>query len=363
MKTTSTLIMLMLLIPSMLLFAQEEETSSVIQEKIEKLEREKEGIRNDEKRKLKAAVFAIDTRLKNNEINQEEADRLKKEAAEKHALNIENRLAIVDNKIELLKRNNSLAWEENDGLSGEFIQIGWGVEDGEDAQLFGVRVGHDAEKREKKYDRRTYSDVVWAFGLNNALIEGQSLNESPYKFGDSRFFELGYQWRTRVFRNSNWLRFHYGFSFQFNGLNLEGDQIFVENGNQTEIEQFPVQLDKSKFRMDNLVIPLHLEFGPSKTREYKDRIRYSLRRQFRVGLGGYAGFNLSSRQKLKYVENGIRQKEKRVSDYNTSNVIYGLSSYVGVGGTTFYVKYDLNPIFQDAQVEQNNISFGLRFDL
>jgi hypothetical protein len=82
-----------------------------------------------------------------------------------------------------------------------------------------------------------------------------------------------------------------------------------------------------------------------------------------VGLGGYGGFNLGTRQKLKYERDGDRVKDKLKRDYNTSNLIYGLSAYAGFGGTTLYMKYDLNPIFKDALVEQNNISLGLRFDL
>jgi len=36
---------------------------------------------------------------------------------------------------------------------------------------------------------------------------------------------------------------------------------------------------------------------------------------------------------------------------------------VGFDGIQLYAKYDLNPIFKDALVEQRNVSLGLRFDL
>ena len=115
--------------------------------------------------------------------------------------------------------------------------------------------------------------------------------------------------------------------------------------------------------MDNLVFPVHFEFGPSRIRETENSIRYSLKNQFRIGLGGYGGFNLGTRQKLKYEANGDPIKEKLKRDYNTSDLIYGLSAYFGFDGILLYAKYDLNPIFKDAIVEQNNISLGLRFDL
>ena len=52
--------------------------------------------------------------------------------------------------------------------------------------------------------------------------------------------------------------------------------LFVENGDRTELQDFPVELKKSKFRMDNLVVPIHFEFGPSKVTETEDKIRYSI---------------------------------------------------------------------------------------
>ena len=219
-------------------------------------------------------------------------------------------------------------------------------------------------ERDIKYDRRTYVDPVIAFGMNNAIIDGQSLEDSPYKLGGSRFLELGWAWRTRVFKNSNALRLSYGVSFQFNGLKPKDNQYFVVENGQTELQEFEFDLRKSKFRMDNLVFPLHFEFGPSKFIESEDRIRYSLRNKFRFGIGGYGGFNIGTRQKLKYKnEEGRNVKDKLKGGYNTSSFVYGLSAYVGFDGVQLYAKYDLNPIFKDAVVEQRNISLGLRLDL
>ena len=115
--------------------------------------------------------------------------------------------------------------------------------------------------------------------------------------------------------------------------------------------------------MDNLVIPVHFEFGPSRVTKTEERIRYSINKKFRLGLGAYAGINIGTIQKLKYDIEGKSVKDKLNRDYNTSNLIYGLSGYMGFDGVLLYAKYDLNPIFQDATVTQRNISLGLRFDL
>ncbi|MDF0715665.1 hypothetical protein PY092_05860 [Muricauda sp. 334s03] len=346
---------LFLFLVSQVTFGQED-----YQKKIEALRVEKQRIVEQEKEALKLEVKDINQRLEDGDISENETRILKEEVAKQRALNIENRVAIIENRIALLERNkgNVLTLSELDSIEGRKMRIDLSI-DGRPAITFNSK----RKKKYIKYDRRTYSDFVMAVGLNNALIEGQSLDDSPYKIGGSRFFEMGWQWRTRVFKNANWLRFNYGFSFQFNGLKPDGNQIFVQNGDQTTLEEFEYDLEKSKLRMDNLVFPVHFEMGPSRVKETERTIRYSIRNQFRLGLGGYAGFNLGTRQKLKYTRDGEDVKDKLKRGYNTSDLIYGVSGYVGFDGVLLYLKYDLNPIFKHADTEQNNISLGLRFDI
>jgi hypothetical protein len=331
--------------------------------KVEKLKALKSEITVQEKDALKVEIEAINRRLESKEISETEAQQLKENAAKKRALNIENRLSIIDNEIALHERNNGdvLVLDTTNQVSQ--IEINWGGKGDKNSRLFGIRIDSDTKNYKVQYDRRTYSDLVLAIGLNNALIDGESIDDSPYKIGGSRFFEIGWQWRTRVFKNSNFLRVNYGFSFQFNGLKPKDNQYFVNNSGQTELQEFDYDLDKSKLRMDNLVFPVHLEFGSSDVKKTETTIRYSLNRNFRFGIGGYGGFNLGTRQKLKYEVDGENVKDKLKRGYNSPNLIYGISAYMGFGGTQLYAKYDLNPLFKDALVDQHNVSLGLRFDL
>ncbi len=328
---------------------------SEILSKIEVLEATKDRIVEQEKDALKASVEGINQRLELEQISQAEANELKQKIAEKHALNIENRLAIIDNKIELLKRNDDETILDDDG-DRFVIEIGSGNEDNNSFIFIGN------QNRARQFDRRTTSDFVLAFGLNNVIVDGK-LGDDVYKVGGSRFAELGWAWKTRVFKESNWLRVKYGFSFQFNGLKPKDNQYFVDTGSQTELQTFDLDLDKSKFRLDNLVIPVHFEFGPSKKIEKDTYFRYSTQNKIKVGLGGYAGLKLGSRQKLRFDDMGQEVDRKEKGDFNTNNFIYGVSAYVGWGDVGLYAKYDLNTIFKDNPIEQRNISLGLRFDL
>ena len=314
-------------------------------------EREKAEIIKEEKEALKRAIQRITQKLDAGEIDRETSDKLKQEAAQIHALNIEDRIAIMESKL-ALKERNGVGFDD---LGTDKLEIGF-------FQVGGV-VDFRYTPKKRKYDRRTTSDFVLAVGFNNVITEGQSLADSDYKVAGSRFAELGWAWKTRVFDDSNWLRIKYGFSFQFNGLKATDNRYLVDTGAQTELQTFPLDLDKSKFRLDNLVFPVHFEFGPSNKVEGKDYFRYNTHKKIKIGVGGYAGFNLSSRQKLKFSEDGQDVKQKLKANYNVNSFVYGLSTYVGWRGTALYLKYDLNPIFKDNPIEQRNVSLGLRFDM
>jgi hypothetical protein len=359
MQTITKYLALIVLTLSVQLITAQETSNS---DKIKALEAQKEQVVIQEKDWLKTEVEAIDVQLSNNEITQEEANTLKEDLATKHALNIENRLAIIDNRISLLERNENVPYDTGANLDGYVIAIGKD-EDSDSYDLKSLYIGPKTKKEPKKYDKRTTSDLVFAIGFNNAIIEGQSLNDSPYKLGGSGFVELGWAWKTRLLNNSNAIRLKYGISFQWNKLDIKDNMYFQQVNDVVTLEEFPLNLDKSKFRTTNLVFPVHFEFGPSKKIEKENYFRYSTYKKFKIGVGGYGGFVLQSMQKLKYDDvDGHYQKDK-IKDYNTNSFVYGLSSYISWGNVGIYAKYDLSTIFKDQAINQNNISLGIRFDM
>lgn len=106
MQTITKYIVLIILSLSMqVIYAQDTINNVNNKHKIEELKTERESIKNEEKEFLKAEVEAINFRLENGDITNVESEKLKKDVAKKRALNIENRIAIIDNKISLLERN------------------------------------------------------------------------------------------------------------------------------------------------------------------------------------------------------------------------------------------------------------------
>ena len=85
-------------------------------------------------------------------------------------MNIENRIAIIDNKIALLERNYD-GYINIDVGDVTKIEIKVGDEEGE--EFFGISISD--KKKPKKFDRRTTSDLVFAMGFNNAIIEEREI--------------------------------------------------------------------------------------------------------------------------------------------------------------------------------------------
>lgn len=327
-------------------------------QKLEAFEAEKENIVETEKYELKKQLEKIDDKLKGGEINQEKATALKQEAAKKTAENIDNKTAIINNQIELTQRDVVYNYVPN---TAGYIEVGFGnVTDGNGSLLAGIN--YKAPNKKLKYDKRTHTDMVFAVGFGGTVGDGVGLGD-VYKTGKSGFAEIGFTFRTRLLKDSNYWRLAYGISYQENTFSPKDNKYFVNNDGYTSLEVFPNQIKRNVMVLENLVIPVLLEFGPSKKKEYKDYFRYDTSTSFKVGVGGFAGMNLGAMQWMKYVEDGKNIKVKQRQDYNVEKFVYGLKGYVGFGSLSLFAHYELNNVFSNSAYNDHALFFGFRVDI
>ena len=305
-----------------------------------------ESITKDEKVALKTEVEAVNQQLISGTITKDEADSKKKKLAEARAINIESKVAMVEEELK------NLVQEKVDGK----------IKERDTTRKFSLIFNMDKHKKKKqKGEPRTTSQFVFAAGFNN-MITNKAVANSDFRYWGSHFYEWGFTENTRILKNNNLLHLKYGFSVMYNNLRPTDNRVFEVTGNQTNLVKSPINLDDSRFKNVYLVAPLHLEFDFS-GKKNKDGIDYfTTHESVRIGLGGYIGVNLKSKQYMNYSENGDDIKQKTKGDFNTSDLIYGASAYIGYKETSLYIKYDLNPMFKDNVVKQNNISLGVRFD-
>ncbi|WP_116790579.1 hypothetical protein [Flavobacterium psychrotrophum] len=303
-----------------------------------------ERITKRQKDSLKIEVDAVNLQLEKNEITAAEADARKKEYAEKRAKNIEDQVSVEEQKLADLVKDKV---DGNIKDSTQKITIRWG----------GNR--KNIKKDVLKY-RRTTSQFVYAIGVNRALTDGKA--DDSYKWR-SDFYEVGVSWNTRLAKNNNLLHAKYGLSLQYNNLRAADDKIFAVDGNKTILVDAGRNIDVARLRYVNLVVPAHLEFDFTKKKTEGDKTYFPTHKSFRVGLGGYAGVNVKEKQIVKYTNaDGNDVKDKTKGDYNVSDFVYGVSAYVSYGEIGLYAKYDLQPIFANNDIDQNNLSLGIRFD-
>jgi len=307
-----------------------------------------EKITKEEKEALKQEIEAVNVQLSEGKITQEQADKRKKELAEARAVIIEEKVTLAQNEL------NDLVQQKVDGKIKE-----------QDSDRKYSLVFHRNDKirdRDSIYgEKRTTSQFVFATGLNNMMVDGK-LQDSNYSFMGSHFYEWGLTYNSRLLKTNNLLHAKYGLSLMYNNIRATDNRSFVVNGDQTNLEFNAIHLNESRFRNVYLVAPIHLEFDFSKPKFSDGKTYFRTHESFRFGIGGYAGINVKSKQILKFEQEDLKYKTTIKGDYNVNNFIYGLSSYIGYKAISLYLKYDLNPLFQDNLIEEKNISLGLRFD-
>lgn len=309
-----------------------------------------EKITKEEKAELKKEVDAVNDELANGTITKEEAERKKEALAQVRAINIETRVAKEQEKLEILVQKQV---DGNIGL---------------DTIKKPTRVILKWEKGDKGYvgktknEKRTTTQLVVAFGANNLLTDDAIAN-SDFYYWQSRFFEWGLTYNTRIFKNDNLLHLKYGFSVMYNNICPTDNRYFVPDGNnQTNLEVFPYELENSRFKNVYLVAPMHLEFDFSGNKSKQGNSSFSTHKGVRFGIGGYGGFRIKSKQKIYYNIDDDKIRIKTKGNFNANDLIYGLSTYLGYKTTSLYLKYDLNPLFENNVIDQNNISLGIRHD-
>ena len=312
-----------------------------------------ENIIKEEKEALKKQVEAVNTEFDKGNMTKQQADDKKMQLATTSAANIENRVAIEETKLSALVKEKV----EGKMTSVDSTKFGFNI--------INISVGGDNKKKDtiQKSDKRTTSQFVFAAGVNNVLSNNRLAN-SDFRYLGSHFYELGFTYNTRIAKNSNLAHIKYGMSLQYNNLRPTNNRIFQTTGNQTFLQASAVNLKDSRFRNVNLVIPVHFELDFTKPKLINDNTIFRSHQGFRLGIGGFAGVNVKTKQILKFDDalgNSVLQRSK--GNYNVNDFVYGLSSYIGYGVTSLYVKYDLNSLFTNNIVKQNNISLGVRFDL
>jgi hypothetical protein len=200
----------------------------------------------------------------------------------------------------------------------------------------------------------------WAgfeFGLNNYVDKDFSFNRTP----ENEFMDIstGRSWNINlnfaqysVGLGTDHLGLVTGMGLEWSNYHFSSDTNSIQKLNgEITWRPIPENITKNRLQTTYLTIPILLEaqfFG-------KDRDD-----RFYLAGGIIGGLKLFSNTKLKYVENGEKQKEKVKDDYYISPLRYGLTARAGYKAIKLYVNYYPVPLFlEDRGPELYPIAAGL----
>jgi len=336
------------------LLANKMAAQETFDERVRDIAQKIEQVTKEEKAALKVEVEAVNKEVEAGKLSYKEGDAKKLQLAETRSNTIEAKVAQYELELkDIVQQKVDGKIKDPDTLRR--FKFVWRSSNSKDARK------RDSIQRITS-ESRTTSQFVFAAGINNLVTDGAVAN-SDFRYMGSHFYEWGTSWNTRLAKNNNLLHLKYGVSVMYNNLRATDNRLFADNGEETNLETSAVHMKDSRFRNVNLVVPVHLEFDFTPKREHDGKQIFKTHKTFRFGIGGYAGVNVKSKQIIKYDLDGYKSREVTKGNFNVNDFVYGVSTYIGYKETSIYIKYDLNPLFKDNAIDQNNISLGIRFDL
>lgn len=214
--------------------------------------------------------------------------------------------------------------------------------------------------------RRTYHSFNIDLGTNNYLTNGRFPDETndPYTVRPwgSWYVALNSTQRTRLTQKFyvEWSGGVSWYNFKFQNERV----IIVKNNNGLSFPEDTRDFDYNKSKLtvgyiNASLVPM-LDFGnnPRKGMIFDGGHHSS----FRIGVGPYVGYRITSYTKQVYKEDGDKEKERNRDNFYLNNLRYGMRFQLGIQEVDFFFNYDMNDLFAAGRGPQlNAFSFGITF--
>ena len=209
--------------------------------------------------------------------------------------------------------------------------------------------------RSTKPRPRTTQRLDLNLGLNFYTEDGNLVDaNAPYTLSPlgSRYFSIRGLQQTRLGGKDSKHHILYGLEVAWNNYMYDKDLRIEKNNDVVEWNAAPTgnpAYNKSKLTVCNLNVPVMYYF------EQKDG--------WRGGVGFYGGYRLASYSKVRFNNDGGRERERQHNNFNLNDFQYGVRAQVGFREVDVFVNYTLSPVFRDNQglPNLNTWTFGIEF--
>jgi hypothetical protein len=223
--------------------------------------------------------------------------------------------------------------------------------------------------------KRTENNFNIDLGLNNWIENGNfpDADNQPYTlrpFG-SWYIGLNSTFKTQV---AGPFFVEWGFGASWYNFRLQDSDFMIEQGvDNVEFNPTPATYNTTKSRLSvpyaNVSFVPMFDFAQGSRRvNNKEKggitFRTYKKQGVRFGAGMYAGYRLGGNSKLKYSEEGNKEKLKEKDHFYLENFRYGIRAQFGFKGLDLFANYDLNSVFSEGKGPTgspglNAISFGI----
>jgi hypothetical protein len=211
---------------------------------------------------------------------------------------------------------------------------------------------------------RTWQSFNFDLGTNNYLSDGKFPDSDNALYSvrpwGSWYVAASSIQRTRL---ASKLFIEWGIGLSWYTFKFQNDNVKIikdDSGIEFVEDMRDVDFKKSKLSASYVhasLVPI-VDFGGHSR---KSRFWDGYNNSFRIGLGPYIGYRISSHSKLVYKDDDL-EKEKDTDSFYLNNFRYGLRLQLGYRSTDLFFNYDLNELFSEGKGPKlNAFSFGVVF--
>jgi hypothetical protein len=274
---------------------------------------------------------------------------------------------LFKNILTKLENNDTTALAQRDTTrkEGDSEEVYW-TREGDDKDH-----DHDSDDndwhvdvRNSRHWGRTWQSFNFELGTNNYLEDGSfpssNANYSVRPWG-SWYVGMSSIQRSRLGKK---FFLEWGLGVNWYNFKFQEDNILIQktdDGVQFVQDTRDVDFVKSKLTASYVtasLIPV-IDFGDNSR---KSRLWEGDGNSFRIGIGPYIGYRISSHSKLVYKDDGDREKDKDRDSFYLNNLRYGARLQIGYRSTDLFFNYDINELFEEGKGPKlNAFSFGVIF--
>ena len=321
-----------------------------------------DSIISAEKSNMNREMDVVDGNFEKGRISPEEKIAFKKEIAEKYEKIINEKVDQENENLQTITREmavKSVFRKDTLKNTREIIVLSG------DNSLISYRKNKDNSP--KAYLKS--NDLAVSYGFLNLTEDAGSFNpfeeSSEMRIGNSHSFELQARRERQLGSFTSPFFIRYGLAYRSDTYMPKKPLVTVQDTDSIFLEEFSGgRVKRSKLRNVYLTFPvefqwvLNPEYAEYEGKKYLD----NQKKQFRIGLGAYAGIRLRSIAKVKYYnENDKFRKYDFTLDSGVNSFLFGAKFSVGYGGINLFIKKDLTPIFNDHALlpNKNGIQIGI----